>query len=126
MRRALPVILFTLGLAAAPAMAQKQVQPVPDGPPPGSDVPPPPEIIKGDTGEGNARELEPQVTIREGAEGQKIQEYRIKGKLYMMKVTPKNAPAYYVVDRDGDGTFETRYNGPVDRLSVPQWVLMTW
>ncbi len=52
--------------------------------PPGSEPleePPPPPIVQGDPA------LEPQVTIRKDGENT-VQEYRIKGKLYMMRVTP--------------------------------------
>jgi len=125
MRRPVLTLLLTLGLAA-PALADTKLQPVPDGPPPGVTVPPPPEIIRGDNGEPVSGDLEPQVTIKEGPEGQKVEEYRVHGRLYMIKVTPKSAPVYYVVDRDGDGTFETTFNGPIDRISIPQWVLIKW
>jgi len=53
------------------------------------EVPPPPKVIEGEPME------EPQVTIRKkGTET--IEEYRINGELYMMKVTPEGGVPYYL------------------------------
>jgi hypothetical protein len=52
-----------------------------------------------------------------------IEEYRLHGKLYMMKVTPAHGKAYVLMDNKGDGTF-TRMDNPLDQgIRVPQWVL---
>ena len=60
-------------------------------------VQPPPKIVDGEALEG-----EPQITIRKkGAET--IQEYRINGELYMMKVTPAHGVPYYLHKEDQDG-----------------------
>ena len=54
---------------------------------------------------------------------QTVQEYRIKGKLYMQRVTPKHGRAYVLMDYSGDGTF-VRSDHPTDNgVRVPQWVL---
>ena len=45
---------------------------------------------------------EPQVTIVRG-EKETVYEYRVNGELRAMRVVPDNAPAYYLVDADGDG-----------------------
>lgn len=68
---------------------------------------------------------EPEITIRPSADGM-IEEYRIKGRLYMVKISPKNAPPYYLIDNDGDGQLETRHNGPLDAPLIPQWILLRW
>lgn len=68
---------------------------------------------------------EPEITIRPSAEGM-IEEYRIKGRLYMVKISPKNAPPYYLIDNDGDGQLETRHNGPMESPLIPQWILLRW
>ena len=52
-------------------------------------------------------EIEPEVQIIK-REDKTIEEYRINGRLYMIKVTPKNAPPYYLIDTDGDGTMEAQ------------------
>ena len=68
--------------------------------------------------------LEPDVVIREGEE-ETHYEYRINGLLYMVKVVPNIGPAYYLVDTDGDGSFESREQ-KIDDFPVPRWVLFSW
>ena len=85
-------------------------------------VPEPPELpdpLK------SGQAIEPQVTIirRDDAV---IEEYRLDGRLYMTKITPAAGPAYYLVDRDGDGQMETRMSEIYDDFTVPQWVLFSW
>ncbi|TQV65235.1 MAG: DUF2782 domain-containing protein [Halothiobacillaceae bacterium] len=98
-----------LALAAGPAMA--------------ADAPPPPEPTAPRT--DDEAMPEPEITIRK-SEGQDIEEYRIKGRLYMIKITPQAGPAYYLIDTDGDGELETRHNGPMDAYLIPQWILFRW
>lgn len=88
------------------------------------DVPEPPRLPH-QVESGEAMELEPQVTIihREDAT---IEEYRVNGRLYKIKVTPVIGPPYYLVDRNGDGKFNTRINNIYEDIPVPQWVLLTW
>ncbi|MDR5868305.1 DUF2782 domain-containing protein [Halomonas koreensis] len=64
-------------------------------------------------------EVEPDITIRQ-EEDRTIREYRVNGALYAIEIQPAAGPAYYLVDRDGDGDFE-RQNG--QRIAVPEWVL---
>jgi Protein of unknown function (DUF2782) len=115
--RFLPAKLFigTLLLAAAVNVGAQQdkpgnLQPLPVAPPP------PPGVTD--------LSAEPEVTIRPRApDGNLVEEYRIKGKLYMIKVTPKTGVPYYLVDRRGDGNFMRQ--GPGDpKLVVPQWLLL--
>jgi hypothetical protein len=112
----LPLAVLAL-LFAATAAAQSQSRPVPPGSKP-LEEPPPPPIVQGDPAP------EPQVTTRkEGANT--VQEYRIKGKLYMMRVTPPGGRPYVLVDHKGDGQFKAQDN--LDSgLRVPQWVLLEW
>jgi len=65
--------------------------------------------------------LEPQVTITQrGADN--VEEYRIKGRLYMIKVTPPHGKPYYLIDNRGDGHFAREE--PLDSgLRVPTWVV---
>jgi hypothetical protein len=55
----------------------------------------------------------------------RVEEFRSKGKLYKMRVTPSVGPAYMLIDEKGDGNF-VRVDGPVPRVSVPMWVLLEW
>ncbi|KXW55536.1 DUF2782 domain-containing protein [Ferrovum sp. PN-J185] len=85
------------------------------------EVPPPPQYApsKDNT---NDRAEEPQVTIVE-RNGATFEETRLHGKLYKIKVTPKVGKPYYLIDEEGKGEWH-RYDGPVDRTVVPQWVIL--
>ena len=66
---------------------------------------------------------EPEVTIKK--EGTKtLEEFRINGQLYMIKVNPDNMPSYYLY-KDMSGGDWVRYN-TVDPMIVPQWVILTF
>jgi hypothetical protein len=77
--------------------------------------------------ETEAEELQPEVNIIQ-REDKTIEEYRLNGRLYKIKVTPRNAPPYFLVDRDGDGSFETRhFQSPLEPdIMIPNWVLFRW
>jgi hypothetical protein len=75
-------------------------------------------------GEATGEALEPEVTIRE-TDGKTIHEYRINGQLYMVKITPRKGPPYYLMDLDGDGEMDVREEDPA-RIVVPQWILFRW
>lgn len=68
--------------------------------------------------------LEPEVTIIQRDDAV-IEEYRVNGKLYKVKVTPSVGPVYYLVDRNGDGQME-RMSDIYNDYSVPQWTLFEW
>ena len=72
-----------------------------------------------------ATDLQPDVTIVDGSE-ERISEYRIAGRLYMIKVTPKKGREYYLVDSDGDGHMDIRRNELAPNLLIPTWVLIKW
>ncbi|KZE33497.1 uncharacterized protein DUF2782 [Crenobacter luteus] len=80
-------------------------------------VPLPPQVAD----DGSA-EPEPEVRIIQKGE-QKIEEYRINGKLYMIKVTPPVGAPYYLVDEDGSGQMQRRQIDPTRRVVIPRWVL---
>ena len=71
--------------------------------------------------------LEPQITIRERG-GDKIEEFRIRGRLYMIRVTPPGGTPYVLLDQKGDGQFSSPTQGPADahNVSVPMWVIGTF
>lgn len=103
------LLLLVLALLAGPLPAQD------------TDVPPPPPLLD-DSDQVNRELLEPQVTItRRG--GARVSEYRIQGELYMLRVEPDGAPAYYLVDADGDGRLESRMNELDPRILIPSWVI---
>ncbi|MEO5702916.1 MAG: DUF2782 domain-containing protein [Gammaproteobacteria bacterium] len=85
-------------------------------------VPEPPEIPQAvQSGEP----LEPEVTIIQRDE-ETVEETRINGRLYKIKITPRVGPAYYLFDTDGDGVLETRGNNDITDANIPQWVLFSW
>lgn len=107
-------LVLSLALSAALsafAQADKKLQPLPEVPPP-----PPGVNLEAD--------LEPQVTITKKGED-KVEEYRINGRLYMMKVTPANGPSYYLVDEEGKGDWARRDTiGP--NIKPPMWLIKSW
>jgi hypothetical protein len=70
--------------------------------------------------------IEPEIKIIQKKEVM-IEEYRLNGKLYQIKVIPKIGFPYYLVDIDGDGSFESHFEGPVGSdMLIPSWVLFRW
>jgi hypothetical protein len=111
-------LLVLLVVAAAfEAAAQSAPRARPPGTVPLDEPPPPPPLVETDPA------LEPQVTVRTEGE-QTIQEYRIRGKLYMQRVTPKHGRPYILIDHKGDGTFTKQDNTLDTGNRVPQWVLL--
>ncbi|MGH8475193.1 MAG: DUF2782 domain-containing protein [Methylococcales bacterium] len=92
---------------------------------PAEAVPEPPDIpLPVESGEVLDPE-EPEITIKRRGD-RLIQEYRINGILYMVKIVPDLGPAYYLIDSDGDGNMDVRHRDLERGLKVPQWVLMRW
>jgi len=118
--RRLATAFFAALLVAAvlPVAAQSTERSKPPGTVPLEEVPPPPPPPL------TSRPVpEPEITVRTEGE-QTVQEYRMHGKLYMKRVTPKHGVPYILMDLKGDGTF-TRQDNPLDSgVRVPQWVLM--
>jgi len=80
------------------------------------DIPPPPGMVDLD--------LEPQITItRRGDE--RVEEFRVKGRLYMIKVTPPHGRPYYLIDQRGDGQMR-KYDDLSPNFQVPMWVIHTF
>lgn len=71
----------------------------------------------------SANTQEPEITIRQEAD-RTIEEYRINGQLYAIKITPKVGEPYYLVDSEGDGQLDKRHER--GRLSIPSWILFKW
>ncbi len=54
-----------------------------------------------------------------------IEEYRSGGRIYMIKITPKVGPPYYLIDQRGDGKF-ARQESLDSGFRPPQWVIHTF
>ena len=104
---ALAVFLGSINVALIAAERPSNLEPL-------EDIPPPPVVLEGEPME------EPQITIRKNGEDT-IEEYRIHGELYMMKVTPKSGVPYYLHKDDRDGGWI--HDGPNPPLSVPKWII---
>ena len=109
--RLIVAAVFCIALSAlAQNSRPTDLQPLPEAPPP-----PQPQIDQS---------LEPEVTIiKRGAET--VEEYRVNGRLYMIKVTPATGIPYYLLDENGTGNFSRRddLDNPV---KVPMWVIFKW
>jgi hypothetical protein len=113
MRTILLVLLLAIGCTAyAQSPAKPPVlQPIPEPPPPPPGFEPDPA-------------LEPQVTIlKRGIDT--VEEYRIGGRLYMIKVIPPGGRPYYLIDHRGDGMF-SRQDSFDSGIRVPMWVIRTF
>ena len=114
MRRTILILVLATSCAA---FAQEGKRPKPPNLEPLPEAPPPPSLPSDPS-------LEPQVTIIQ-KDGAKVEEYRVRGKLFAMKVTPAVGPAYYLVDERGDVQFLRRDNLDTG-LRVPTWVILTF
>lgn len=100
--------LFAPLLVSAADKTPPQLEPLPEPPPPPPGYEPDPAT-------------EPQVTItKKGSDT--IEEYRMGGELYMMKVTPSHGKSYYLVKETANGEW-MRKEGPAEGMSIPQWVI---
>jgi len=103
--------------ASGTAFAQsppKNLEPLPD-------IPPPPKL----SAVPNVPDDEdsPQITVKEGDNGAKVEEFRTKGgRLYAVRVTPTIGKPYVLVDPDGNSpaTNAGEINGGVHPA---QWTL---
>lgn len=104
----LAVVLMACADAFAADMP-KDLQPLPEPPPPPA---------------ANAEDEsvpEPQVTIKKQGD-ETVEEYRVNGQMYMVKITPANGVPYYLVDPKGDGVF-IRRNSLDSHVRPPMWVI---
>ena len=110
MRRLLALLISAAALNAAAQSQPPKLEPIPEPPPA------PPGVLN--------EALEPQVTITRRGED-KVEEFRMSGKLYMMKVTPPHGVPYYLLDHSGDGQW-VRQDAKDAGLRVPMWVIGTF
>jgi len=108
MRKPLLAIIL---LGPALCLAQQAVEPLPD-------PAPPPSI-------GVDDEMQPEVQIIKRDDAV-VEEYRMNGELYMIKITPVVGPAYYLIDTTGDGQLNARRNELDPAFVVPSWMIFRW
>ncbi len=110
-------LVSILLLASLSVVAIAAEAPPPDLQP----LPPPPKLA------ANVQDddLEPQVTIVKKKD-MVVEEYRVGGKLYKIKVNPKIGKPYYMIDERGDGKF-SRQDGPdAANMRPPRWVIFSF
>ena len=87
-------ILSSILLTALAGISQAQA-------PANQDVPIPPKVPPPQTDEGA-----PTVTIRNTRDGDRYEEYRLNGSVYMVRVVPKHGIPYTLIDENRDGRLD--------------------
>jgi hypothetical protein len=67
----------------------------------------------------------PTVTIRSTESGDRVEEYRQNGKVFMVKVTPKNGVPYTLYDDDKDGRMD-RSDAEKNDISPVYYTIYEW
>jgi hypothetical protein len=113
-------LLFAALLAAPCATAFAQdAAPAPADP--AAEAPIGPKLQHPDAAAADAA---PSVRISTGENGDRIEEYRVNGRLTMVKITPLRGPAYWLHDSDGDGRLDgSDRSQPVAPV---YWTLYEW
>ena len=65
----------------------------------------------------------PTVSIRSSQNGDRVEEYRQNGQVFMVKVTPKHGRAYYLYDDDHNGRLD---RSDADNISPVYWTIYEW
>jgi hypothetical protein len=118
MRLRLVLCLSVLALGWTTICAAEQNVPPPPKLEPLPEPPAPPPAVASDP------EFEPQVTIIHH-ETETIEEFRVNGRLTMVKVTPRHGRPYYLVAEGAEGAF-VRRDSLDTGLRVPLWVLFSF
>lgn len=118
MRRFLLSLLLLFGAVAAQAAEPQKFGTLPEPPPPAKNYRAPP-APPADAAADDAIP-EPEVVITTRGED-RHEEYRIGGRLYMIKVIPRTGKPYYLIDNTGRGDFARSDFEPGVR--PPVWVI---
>lgn len=108
------LVLATMQLPLAAIAETRNAENLPADLQPLEDIPPP--AMNRD----DQVTAEPQVTIVKKKD-ETIEEYRINGQLYMVKITPAHGVPYYMHKEDQSGGW--LMDGPTQPLSIPKWTL---
>jgi hypothetical protein len=106
-----PLLFYAAATWAADDAAQKKAP-----------VPPPPPMSNSSSAD-QMPVLKPDVTIRKEKE-QTVEEYRINGELYKVKVIPKHGKPYYLLYPNGPAGKPVRRE--LGELQTPYWVIFSW
>ena len=100
-------LLLAFGLQDAEAPAPEEDAPIPDK-----------------VQASAPREAPPEVSIRVEPSGDRVEEYRQNGRLYMVKITPTRGAPYYLMDTNGNGRLNRDDRNP--RISPVYWTIYEW
>jgi hypothetical protein len=139
---------FMLGIALMLPSGQALAQEAP--PPPNAAepaLPPPPEVrppaparparagqpeqpdipkrVESGQSLDSSESLEPQVTLIR-KRGATIEEYRVGGQVYLVRVKPVWGRPYYIRHPDSEGRTQRCTSDIYCDFAVPQWVLFSW
>ena len=103
------------------AAEKEKFESLPEPPPPVKNYKAPPKP-PGETATDNEALPEPEVHITTQGD-ERREEYRMSGKLYIIKVIPKGPP-YYLIDKEGKGEFVK--SDLEQELSTPMWVITSF
>ena len=106
---------MTLLLPLLLALAAQDAAP----PAPANEIPIPDKVVA-----APEKDDPPTVSIRVEGNGDRVEEYRQNGRVYMVKVTPSRGPAYYLMDTDGNGKLNRDDRDP--RVSPVHWTIYEW
>ncbi len=126
MKKHTPIVISTALLLTVPAFAADKPEPAKARADKAAVRPPPPippagsYKAKPEPPADQPADLEPVVTITTRGDDL-IEEYRMNGRLYMVKVTPGKGKPYYLIDPEGKGEFRRSELQP--SISVPTWVI---
>ncbi|HEB77691.1 MAG TPA: DUF2782 domain-containing protein [Methylothermaceae bacterium] len=100
------VLAIAVGAVEAAEEAPPQLEPLPE-----------PELEQ--------ETLQPEVIIRKRGENV-IEEYRVGGRIYMIKVIPPVGPPYYLIDTDGDSIMDMKRSDLEEGVRIHQWRILEW
>ncbi|MBF0414665.1 MAG: DUF2782 domain-containing protein [Magnetococcales bacterium] len=119
-RRLLPLVLLLL---LCPFLSASAEQPLVN--PKGFPVPEKGHMVSQFKEKASDEPNAPETVVRkyEDEQGNQVFEFFINGSLFELQVIPVHGPPYLLIDTNGDGLFDSKFNGHQPRLVVPQWVL---
>lgn len=70
-------------------------------------------------------EAAPTVTIRSSDNGDRVEEYRVGGKITMVRITPVRGKPYYLYDDDRNGRLD-RSDADRHTIAPVYWTIYEW
>lgn len=122
MRLFFSIVVLASFAVIAQAAEKEKFESLPEPPPPVKNYKAPPPPAEKTAPESEALP-EPEVHITTQGD-ERREEYRLGGKLYMVKVVPKKGRPYYLIDKEGKGEFVR--DDLQQGVSPPMWVITSF